>query len=137
MTFQTPFDLTSAKLVLILSRPSSILRGLGGVLGVSRRERRFHRQFEALARLVPLLRRPMTTLRTDSWRVIRLPLAVIFIAGGLLWFLPILGLWMLPFGLLLLAVDLPPLRGPISVLLIRSRRRISRWARRWRVRKGA
>ncbi|WP_309668485.1 hypothetical protein [Tabrizicola sp.] len=79
----------------------------------------------------------MTTLRTDSWRVIRLPLAVIFIAGGLLWFLPILGLWMLPFGLLLLAVDLPPLRGPISVLLIRSRRRISRWARRWRARKGA
>lgn len=136
MTFQRSFDLTSAKLVLILSRLSSIYRESGG-LGVSRTERRFHRQFEALARLVPLLRRPMTTLRTDSWRVIRLPLAVIFIAGGLLWFLPILGLWMLPFGLLLLAVDLPPLRGPISVLLIRSRRRISRWARRWRGRKRA
>jgi hypothetical protein len=104
-------------------------------LDVTRTDRRFHRQFEALVRLVPLLRRPLATLRRDRWRPIRLPLALIMIAGGMLWFLPLLGLWMLPFGLLLLAVDLPLLRGPISALLIRSRRRINRWASRWRARR--
>jgi hypothetical protein len=39
---------------------------------------------------------------------------------------------MLPLGLLLLAVDLPVLRGPISVFVIRGRRLTKRWLRRWR-----
>jgi hypothetical protein len=89
-------------------------------------ERRFKRQFEALSRLVPVLRRPLVILRGQRWLVIRLPLALLLIIGGLLSFLPFLGIWMLPLGLLLLAVDLPLLRGPISVLIIRARRRIRR-----------
>jgi hypothetical protein len=101
---------------------------------VSRRERRFHRQFEALVRLVPMLRRPLATLRRDQWRPVRLPIALILIAGGLLWFLPLLGLWMLPFGLLLLAVDVPFLRGPISAMIIRARRWIKYWRRKRRAR---
>jgi hypothetical protein len=99
---------------------------------MTRRERRFQRQFHALERLIPALRGPMSHLRRDSWFPIRFPLAVILTAGGLLWFLPVLGLWMLPAGLLLLAVDLPLLRGPISVLVIRGRRTVNRWLRRWR-----
>ena len=91
------------------------------------RDRRFQRQFEVMSRLFPALRRPLSVLRRDSWRLVRVPLALIFSLGGLLWFLPVLGLWMLPFGLLLLAVDLPILRNPISALIIRSRRRIGRW----------
>ena len=59
------------------------------------------------------------------------PMALLLIAGGFLSFLPVLGVWMLPLGLLLLAVDLPVLRGPISVLIIRSRRIAKRWLRRW------
>ena len=98
---------------------------------MSRTERRFKRQFEALSRLIPPLRKPLAMLQRDGFRLVRLPLALILIAGGLLWFLPILGLWMLPFGLLLVAVDLPLLRGPISVLIIRARRRIKRWLRYW------
>ena len=35
-------------------------------------------------------------------------------AGGFLGFLPILGFWMLPLGLALLALDLPFLRGPMA-----------------------
>jgi hypothetical protein len=35
---------------------------------------------------------------------------LLLILGGLLSFLPILGIWMLPLGLLLLAEDLPVLR---------------------------
>jgi hypothetical protein len=102
---------------------------------MSRRERRFQRQFEALGRLVPVLRVPMSHLRQDSWFPIRFPIALILIAGGLLSFLPVLGIWMLPLGLLLLAVDLPILRGPISVLIIRGRRKARILAQRWRSRR--
>ncbi|MGL4319902.1 MAG: hypothetical protein ACRCS3_03495, partial [Paracoccaceae bacterium] len=56
-------------------------------------------------------------------------IAILFIFGGLFSFLPVLGIWMLPLGLLLLAVDLPYLRGPISALIIRARIRIRRWRR--------
>lgn len=100
-----------------------------------RRERRFQRQFDALERLIPPLRGPMSTLRRDSWFPIRFPLALLLIAGGLLSFLPFLGIWMLPLGLLLLAVDLPVLRGPISALVIRGRQMARRLAQRWRARR--
>lgn len=99
---------------------------------MQRRERRFQRQFQALERLIPSLRGPMAHLRRDSWFPIRFPLALLLTFGGLLWFLPVLGLWMLPAGLLLLAIDLPLLRGPISVLVIRGRRTVKGWLRRWR-----
>jgi hypothetical protein len=100
-----------------------------------RRERRFQRQFDALERLVPPLRGPMSTLRRDSWFPVRFPLALLLIAGGVFSFLPVLGIWMLPLGLLLLAVDLPILRGPISVLIIRTRRKGRILAKRWRARR--
>lgn len=99
---------------------------------MTRRERRFHRQFQALERLIPQLRGPLYHLRRGSWFPIRFPIALLLTVGGLFWFLPVLGLWMLPVGLLLLAVDLPKLRGPISVLVIRSRRMLHRRLRRWR-----
>lgn len=99
---------------------------------MTRGERRFQRQFDAIGRLIPALRGPMSHLRRDSWFPIRFPFALLLILGGLLSFLPVLGIWMLPLGLLLLAVDLPVLRGPISTLVIRSRRIGQRWARRWR-----
>ena len=99
---------------------------------MTRRERRFQRQFQALERLVPQLRGPLFHLRRNSWFPIRFPLAVLLTIGGFFWFLPILGLWMLPAGLLLLAIDLPRMRGPISAAIIRGRRLIQRWLRRWR-----
>ena len=99
---------------------------------MTRKERRFQRQFQALERLIPPLRGPMSTLRRDSWFPIRFPVALLLIFGGLFAFLPVLGIWMLPLGLLLLAVDLPVLRGPISVMIIRGRRVTKRWLRRWR-----
>jgi hypothetical protein len=99
---------------------------------MSRGERRFQRQFEVLGRLVPALRGPMSTLRQDSWFPVRFPMAILLIVGGLLSFLPVLGIWMLPLGLLLLAVDLPVLRGPISAAIVRGRRLFRIWSRRWR-----
>jgi hypothetical protein len=48
---------------------------------------------------------------------VRVPLSISLIAGGLVGFLPILGFWMVPLGLALLALDLPFLRGPLARLL--------------------
>jgi hypothetical protein len=55
---------------------------------------------------------------------LRCPLAIALMIGGLLGFLPVLGLWMLPLGLALLAIDLPFLRGPLTRLLAYINRKI-------------
>jgi hypothetical protein len=41
---------------------------------------------------------------------VRSLLGLVAMAGGVLGFLPILGFWMLPVGLALIALDIPPLR---------------------------
>jgi len=45
------------------------------------------------------------------------PMAIGLIVGGLFGFLPVLGFWMIPLGLALLAIDVPLLRGPLARLL--------------------
>jgi hypothetical protein len=62
------------------------------------------------ARFVAWLRKPSSIL-------VRIPLAILLIIGGIFSFLPILGLWMLPLGLLLFAQDVPVLQGPMARLL--------------------
>ncbi len=42
--------------------------------------------------------------------MLRIGLGILLVAGGLLGFLPILGFWMIPLGLAVLAIDLPPVR---------------------------
>ena len=56
-------------------------------------------------------------LRQPSSRLVRMPLALLLILGGIFSFLPVLGLWMLPLGLLLFAQDVPMLRPPLIRLL--------------------
>lgn len=50
---------------------------------------------------------------------VRAVLGVLAIIGGVAGFLPILGFWMLPLGVVLIALDIPPLR-----------RRVLRWLAR-------
>lgn len=70
--------------------------------------------------------RPVTErLLRDGMRIIRLPVAFVLIVGGCLSFLPVLGLWMLPLGVMLLAVDVPLIRPAVSANSIRGRRRLS------------
>jgi len=78
----------------------------------------FDDELERLQRRLPAWARRMIKFATrpDSW-LVRLPLAIALIGGGFLGFLPILGFWMLPLGLALLAFDLPFLRGPMGRLL--------------------
>ncbi len=51
------------------------------------------------ARLSPRLAAFVGWLRKPSSRWVRIPLAILLVAGGFLSFLPILGLWMLPLGI--------------------------------------
>jgi hypothetical protein len=50
-------------------------------------------------------------LRKPSGRWLRIPAGLLLIIGGIVSFLPIFGLWMLPLGLVLLAEDLPVLQS--------------------------
>ena len=53
-------------------------------------------------------------LRKPSSRYVRVPLAILLMLGGVFSFLPVLGLWMLPLGLLLFAQDVPVLQKPTA-----------------------
>jgi len=63
-----------------------------------------------LARLPRWMARVIAKLRRPRARWVRLPVAALLIPAGFFSFLPVLGLWMLPLGLLLLAVDIPLLK---------------------------
>ncbi|HET9818398.1 MAG TPA: hypothetical protein VFP92_04450 [Rhodanobacteraceae bacterium] len=79
--------------------------------------------------------RGMGWLRKPSSRWMRIPLGLVLVAGGLLGFLPVLGFWMAVPGLLLLAIDMPFLRSPLRIAIVRTRRialRLRRWWRRQR-----
>jgi hypothetical protein len=75
-------------------------------------------------RLPVWIARKSRALREPQAKLVRIPTAGLLIFGGVFSFLPIFGLWMLPLGLLLLAVDLPTLRPPMA--------RVLRWIeRKW------
>ena len=59
----------------------------------------------------------------------RIGVGMLLLLGGMVGFLPILGFWMLPLGVLVLSVDLHPVR--------RVRRRIEVWWGRRRQRKNS
>jgi hypothetical protein len=95
-----------------------------------KQERRLRRQIAALTGSVPWVRGRVDRLLGDRMRLVRVPVGIVFVLGGLVGFLPVLGFWMLPLGLLLLAIDLPALRPLVSSVSIRLRRRIRGWRRR-------
>ncbi len=62
-------------------------------------------------------------LLTPAARWVRLPAGLLLVVGGVLWFMPVLGLWMLPLGLILLAEDVPAVRRLTARALDRIERR--------------
>lgn len=99
----------------------------------SRLERLFLRietRFPRFAMVIYVLRQPWAML-------IRIPLGILLVIGGILSFLPILGIWMLPLGLLLLAIDLPVLQRPMNGLILRGERQFKNWRRSRRDKKAA
>jgi hypothetical protein len=56
-------------------------------------------------------------LRQPFSRLVRIPIGIVLVLCGLLGFLPILGFWMVPLGLAVIAIDVPFLRPPLAHLL--------------------
>ena len=68
--------------------------------------------------------------------ILRIGLGILLLVGGLLWFLPVLGAWMLPMGLLVLSVDFAiarRLRRRGELKVVPMFRRIKAW---WEARKA-
>jgi hypothetical protein len=69
-------------------------------------------------------------IRLPHKRLYRILLGIALILGGIIGFLPVLGFWMIPLGLVVLSVDIARVR--------RWRRRLLVWVhRRWRNRRNA
>ena len=72
------------------------------------------RYFEIIDRRAPaVVSRFIRWLREPSMVIIRWMIALLLVLGGVFSFLPVLGLWMLPLGLLLIAQDVAVLREPL------------------------
>ena len=106
---------------------------------MSEGKRILRQAFKDLERELPeRLARVVRRLRHPDARWIRIPVGLLAVIGGIFSFLPVLGVWMLPLGLLLLAYDIPFLRKPVGRFTIwaawrwaRLRRAVARW---WNVR---
>lgn len=95
---------------------------------VNRDEQRLNRQLDRLEQRLPgAIRRPIRWLREPPSRWLRIPIGLLLVFGGVFSILPLLGLWMLPLGLLLLAQDIPFLRRPIRRGLLWAEKRWIRW----------
>jgi hypothetical protein len=71
--------------------------------------------FRRLERETPdYVTRAIRWLRDPAARKVRIPLGVALIIASGLWFLPVLGIEMLPLGLLLIAQDVPFLKKPVG-----------------------
>ncbi|CAO4165003.1 Transmembrane protein [Methylorubrum populi] len=82
----------------------------------------------ACRKLPERAQRAVQWLREPSRFALRLLASILLILGGIFSILPILGLWMLPLGLALLAQDVPALKVPME----KSARWIERQWRSWR-----
>ncbi len=98
--------------------------------------RRIHRQFDRIQRKVPFSARLLEWLRRPGARLVRVPLGILLMLGGIFSFLPVLGIWMLPLGLMLLALDIALLRAPVNFALVRGGRKWTNWQRSRRDRRS-
>lgn len=96
-------------------------------------QQRLNQKLDRLGRKLPRwMARILRWLRRPSSRWVRMPVGLLLVLGGVFSILPLLGLWMLPLGLLLLVQDVPFLRRPTRRMLTCVERRWSRWKRRRR-----
>ena len=73
------------------------------------------------------------SFRVPRQRWMRVVLGVLFLLGGVLGILPILGFWMIPLGLVLLSWDVPVLRRwrrVATVWIGRRSQRVAAWRER-------
>jgi len=72
--------------------------------------------------------RAIRWLRDPKGRWVRLPLGILIVVANLFGpVLPVLGIEFIPIGLLLIAQDIPPLRGPVADGVFWLERKWQRW----------
>ena len=103
---------------------------------MSKEEARLNRQFDRIGRTIPASSGFLGWIRQPGSRWVRIPLGILLMLGGVFSFLPVLGIWMLPLGLLLLALDLVFLQGPVNSAIVRGTRKWSTWSRARRDKKA-
>lgn len=78
----------------------------------------FHDEMDRLQGHLPgWANRRLSRLRKPKAVWVRVPAGIALTGGGIFSVLPVLGLWMLPVGLALLAHDVPPMRKPLAHVL--------------------
>jgi hypothetical protein len=82
---------------------------------------------QLISRLPGRVRSAIRFVRHPSRRWLRIPVGILLTFGGVLGFLPIMGFWMIPVGLALLADDVPLLRSYRSRILDWVARRHAHW----------
>lgn len=103
----------------------------------SKNSARLDRLYDRLARQFPAAAGFLRWANRPSSRLLRIPAGILLILGGVFSILPVLGVWMLPIGLMLLAVDFPPLQGPVAWAMLRGSRWLTVQRRNRRNRKAA
>lgn len=89
--------------------------------------------FERLEKMLPgWPARALRWLQGPNSRFVRIPLGILCIIASAFWFLPVLGIWLLPIGLLLIAQDVPFLRAPVGRITLRALDAASNLHRRWK-----
>jgi hypothetical protein len=73
--------------------------------------------------------RAVIRLRRPSRWPARVAISLLLVVGGLLSFLPVLGLWMLPLGLIIISQDVPVLQRPLLRCFRWADRRSKAWRR--------
>jgi len=116
-----------------VGRPASTLTRIG--IGMASVKMRLNRYFTLIEGRVPTkVGTFIRWLRQPSNIWIRFILAGVLTLGGVLSFLPLFGLWMLPLGLLLIAQDIPILQKPLLAALRWIELKWKRLRRRFRTR---
>ncbi|MEI2733690.1 MAG: PGPGW domain-containing protein [Rhodoblastus sp.] len=73
-------------------------------------------------------------IKHPKWKWLRPPVGVALVVMGLFGFLPVLGFWMIPLGLAVLAVDFPAAERALDWLMDKWRSVEAVW-RAWRAKK--
>jgi hypothetical protein len=86
---------------------------------------RLNRLFDKIAAKLPWSAKFLAWLRNPKNAIVRVPVAILLILGGIFSILPFLGLWMLPLGLIFLSIDLVFLQEPVTKWIVIGQRKLS------------